>query len=350
MLARALRHPHVVEAVRWERGGEPLDARAIAVAALGMAVPALAGLALGRPGLGFTIGLGAMLLAGSPAPSGAADAPPSPASAIVPAALAVVLATLIAGASWTDAAMIALAGGAALISGYSRPVAVAALRFIIYLVLSVSLIDAAPDHHGAAALAFGLGALWNVALRLLLLRRRPVAPPTAPARIVTAGQRLAHWKRTLRSVAGWQFTLRIVLGLAIASVLRHLWPTHHYGWIMLTVALLTQRQLEPFPVKVVQRGFGTALGVALTWVVVTGIAAPVALALVICVLATGAAIARPRNYLVYAVLATPVILLVLDIGKPIEPALLVDRLVATLLGAAIVVAANLSLPRGATAQ
>jgi hypothetical protein len=187
--------------------------------------------------------------------------------------------------------------------------------------------------------------LWNVAIRLLLAPRRPVAPPAEPARVVTRAQRYAHWKRTMRTLAGWQFPIRLILGLGIASVLRHAWPAHHYGWIILTVALLTQRALEPVPVKILQRGLGTAVGVALTWAILTGFAAPAALAVIICVLATGASLARSRNYLAYAVLATPVILLVLDIGKAVEPALLVDRLVATLVAAAIVIGANVLLGR-----
>lgn len=345
MIARTLRHPHVAEALRWERDVEPLDWRTVAIAALGMAVPALVGLALGRAEIGFTIGLGAMLLAGGPAQPGAASEAPAPIAAILPAALAVFIATGIAGAAWSDAAMIVLAGAAAMVSGYSRPLAVVAIRFIIYLVLSVSLIEGAAAHRGAAALIFGSGALWNVAIRLLLARRRSAAPPAEPTRVVTPAQRRAHWKRTMRTLAGWQFPIRLVLGLGIASALRHAWPAHHYGWIVLTVALLTQRALEPVPVKILQRALGTALGVALTWLILTGLAAPAALAVVICVLATGASLARSRNYLAYAVLATPVILLVLDIGKPIAPALLVDRLVATLIAAGIVIGANLLLGR-----
>lgn len=350
MLARTLRHPHIAEALRWERDAEPLDRRTVAIAALGMAVPALLGLALGRPEIGFTIGLGAMLLAGGPAQPGAANETPAPTAAILPAALAVLIATSIAGAAWSDAAMIALAGAAAAVSGYSRPLAVAAIRFIIYLVLSVSLIDGAAGHRGAVALIFGSGALWNVAIRLLLARRRPAAPLAEPARTVTPAQRRAHWKWSMRTLAGWQFPIRLVLGLGVASALRHVWPAHHYGWIVLTVALLTQRPLEAVPVKTLQRALGTALGVALTWLILTGLAAPGPLAVVICILATGASLARSRNYLAYAVLATPVILLVLDIGKAVEPALLIDRLVATLVAAAIVVATNLVLGRWVTPE
>ena len=69
------------------------------------------------------------------------------------------------------------------------------------------------------------------------------------------------------------------------------------------------------------------------------------LAVLICVLATAAAVARARSYLAYSVISTPVILLVFDLGKPVATALLADRLVATILGAAIVLTANISLDR-----
>lgn len=329
--------------LHWSRAA-PVDARGIAVAALGMTVPVLAGLALGRAELGFTIGLGAMLLAGGP--DSPAQERPSPASAILPAALALTTASAIAGFAWADPVMILLAGVAAAISGYSRPVGVAAVRFIIYLVLSATLLEGAGSHRGGAALAFGLGALWNVAIRFLLApRRAPAMPPAQPARTPTPPQRRAHWRRTLRDLAGWQFPIRIVAGLGAASVLRHLWPSHHFGWIVLTVALLTQRPIEQLPVKTVQRALGTALGVALTWAIVTSTTAPVLLGAAICLLATLAPIARARSYLAWSTISTPVILLVIDLGRPVETALLVDRLVATLCGAAIVLSGNAALDR-----
>jgi uncharacterized membrane protein YccC len=85
------------------------------------------------------------------------------------------------------------------------------------------------------------------------------------------------------------------------------------------------------------------LGVSLTWVIVTGISSPILLALLICLLAVAASVARARNYLAYAAISTPVILLVLDFGKPVQPSLLTDRLIATALAAAIVMSANLIL-------
>lgn len=338
------RDGHLGETLRWS-GQSRIDGRTIAIAALGMAVPAFVGLAAGHPDAGYTVGLGAMLLAGEPATPGAeAKERPSPIGAVAPAVLAVLVATVIAGAPWTDAAMIALAGAAAVVSGYSRPVAIGAIRLIVYLVLSATLLDAAGGHRGWAALVFGAGALWNMAMRLMLAGAGPKdTAAAAPARSPTPAQRRAHLRRTLRDLSGWQFPIRLVVGLSLASVLRHLWPSHHYSWIVLTVAILTQRQVESLPVKITQRTIGALLGVALTWAILSNVTSPVLVGLLICILATAATLARARNYLAYATTSTPVILLVLDFGKRVEPSLLTDRLVATGVGAAIVVAANLVL-------
>jgi uncharacterized membrane protein YccC len=195
---------------------------------------------------------------------------------------------------------------------------------------------------------FGLGALWNMVVRRLLVRPDPQAASieaAPPARQPTPAQRRAYWRRTLRTLNGWQFPIRIVGGLGVASVLRQLWPSHHFGWIVLTVALLTQRPIEHLPVKTIQRGLGTVLGVAVTWAIVTWVTPPVLLALLICLLAIAASVARARNYLVYSAIATPVILLVLDFGKPVQTTLLTDRLMATVVAAAIVIVANVVVDR-----
>jgi hypothetical protein len=339
-------------ALRWS-GDQTPSIRAIAVAALGMGAPVLVGLALHQAETGFTIGLGAMLLAGeAPRSEETPQARPSLLSALLPAALAVSLATVIAGGWWTDAGMAILAGAAATISGYSRPVGVAAIRFIVYLVLSVTLLQNAGEHRGDTALIFGLGALWNILVRLLLrgrtARTEAEAPETPPTRTPTPAQRRAYFRRTLRGIAGWQFPIRIVVGLGVAVGLRVLWPAHHYGWIVLTVALLTQRPLEHLPVKTIQRTLGVLLGVALTWAILALTPAPAVQGLLICVLATAAAVARARSYLAYSAISTPVILLVLDFGKPVDTALLADRLVATLAGAAIVVMLNVVTERLST--
>jgi len=334
------------DVLQWTRP-EPIRPRAILSALLGMAVPVSAGYLAGHLDIGLTIGLGAMLL--SVPATAAASAPqerPKPQAAVMPALLAVAAATAIAGAFWTDAATILLATTAALLTGYSRPLASAAIRFSIYLVLSIGLLDGAGGHRGAAALIFGLGALWNILIRMMLVDRSATpAAPVQPQRMPTAAQRRAHWRKSLRALPGWQFPIRLGVGLAVASAARHLWPDHHFYWIMLTVALLTERPVEHLPVKTLQRMIGTVTGVALTWLILMGIPSPVGVAISICLLATAVPLARARSYLLYSVLSTPVILLVIDLNRAIEPSLLTDRLIATAVGAGIVLAGNVVLDR-----
>jgi len=107
-----------------------------------------------------------------------------------------------------------------------------------------------------------------------------------------------------------------------------------------TVVLLTERQPEILPVKTTQRALGVVLGVALTGLVLAEIRSPLAIATLVCLLATLRPWLRARNYLAYTGVMTPLILLVMDLGRPIGGDVLVDRLIATLLGSAIVVAVN----------
>jgi hypothetical protein len=327
-------------------GGEPIRRRTILVAALGMGVPVLAGLLLGYRDAGFTIGLGAILLAGAPAPPGAAQEDSHPALAVLPALMAVIFATIVGGRMWSDAPVILLVSIAGLVSGYSRPLAVAAIRFSIYLVLSASFLEGASQHRGLAALIFGLGALWNIVLRVLLAERTSVPADAAPARQTpTAAQRRAYFRKTLRTLDGWQFPLRLALGLGIASGIRHAWPAHHYYWVLLTVALLTQRPIEHVPVKTAQRLIGTIGGVAIAAILLVSLSSYWVLAVMACLLAVLVPVARARSYLLYSVVVTPLILLVLDLGRPIALALLGDRLAATLAGGAIVIAGNIIFDR-----
>lgn len=327
-------------------GGAPIGWRTILVAAFGMGVPVLAGWLLGYRDAGFTIGLGAVLLAGAPQSGAAAPREGHPIQAVLPALLAVAVATFVGGRIWTDAAVILLAAVAGLLSGYSRPLAVASIRFGIYLVLSAGFLEGASSHRGLTALIFGLGALWNIVLRVLLSERAEAVEEAAPVRRTPiAAQRRAHFRKTLRTLDGWQFPLRLALGLGIASGIRHMWPAHHYYWILLTVALLTQRPIEHVPVKTMQRLIGTIAGVAVAAIILISLSSYAALAVLACLLAILVPVARARSYLLYSVVVTPLILLVLDLGKPIALDLLSDRLVATLAGGAIVIAGNIAFDR-----
>ena len=348
MAGRMFRNRHVMEMLGWT-AHEPVGWRAVLGAAIGVAVPAAAGLLLGRAPMGFAVAMGAILFGGpeSAEKNGAHGAGRRSLTGIFASAvfvgLAPAIATLCTRWSWGDAVAIALVAALAAISGYSRPFAVAAMRFIIFLVMSTSIASQPGGNPGGVALLLGLGALWGAIVRVMLRPAKAPAPvaEAVAARNPTRQQRIMRLKRVLRTADGWQYPIRLALALGLSSIIRHLWPDQHFGWVLVTVALLVERQPEAIPVKTTQRALGVVFGVALTGLVLAEIRSPIAIAALVCLLATLRPWLRARNYLAYSAVMTPLVLLVMDLGAPIGGPVLIDRLIATLLGAAIVIAVNL---------
>ena len=268
-------------------------------------------------------------------------------AALVPATAASVVGVFLAGHGWmSDALVVPIAGMAAAVAAMGRPVATWAIRFVLLLIITVAVAHTVADRAGLLAL-MAAGALWtalvSLALGVLARARRvgPIiaaepAPPPMPLR-----QRLLRWHRALTWLAGWQYALRLMLCLAVAGLLRWLWPSHHLHWIALTVALLAEWQIDAFPVRTTQRALGAALGVLATGVLVV-VTPPVwGMVAGIGVLAGLRPLLRARNYLAYTAAMTPLIILLLDAGRSPGVGVLIDRLVATLIGAALVIATNL---------
>jgi len=243
-------------------------------------------------------------------------------------------------------------GIAALAGGYSKEAAIIATRFVLFLLIAGGTVANGPSDWHPLLLVIG-GTLLGAAASMVLgaieraIRRKPNPAPHAPQRTATRAQRRAHFRRTLGTLAGWQYTIRLMLCLTAAAALGHAWPEHHMYWVALTVALLTERAIETLPVKVTQRALGTLIGVLIAHFVFTWTLSPWALAIVVAVLAAGRAILRTRNYLAYSVVMTPLVIALLDAGKPPDWGVLADRALATLIGAVLVVAANTAFLRTA---
>ncbi|GAA0338066.1 hypothetical protein GCM10009087_55680 [Sphingomonas oligophenolica] len=342
---KLFRDRHFAEALGWT-AHEPVGWRAILGAALGVAVPAAIGLLSGRATIGFAVAMGAMLFGGpdhAEHGAGRRSLREIFASAVF-VGFAPPIATLCASWRWGDAVAILIVTILAAVSGYSRPFAVAATRFIAFLVMSMSIMSQPGGHAGGVALLLGIGSIWAAIVRVGLRQAKvpslaPVATAVA-ARDPTRRQRIARLKRVLRTVDGWQYPIRLALALGVSSIVRHLWPDQHFSWVLVTAALLVERQPEAMPVKTTQRALGVVLGVALTGLVLAEIRSPFAIAALVCLLATLRPWLRARNYLAYSAVMTPLILLVMDLGRPIGGDVLIDRLVATLIGSAIVVGVN----------
>ncbi len=336
---------HLVKAFRWSDENKT-DWVAILGSAIGMAAPILLGATLGDLPLGLAMAVGSLLVGGIAANRDWRTQLRALAVALVPAVAASIAAVVAAGHGWlSDAVVLLLAGAAAVISGMGRPIATLALRFILLLIIAIAVAETAPDRAGLLLL-MAAGALWTSVVALILgalARARSgqrASAESAPAPL-TARQRLTRWRRSLARLAGWQFAFRLMFCLGIAGLLRWLWPDHHLHWITLTVALLAERQIDAFPVRTTQRALGAAIGVLATGLLL--IYTPPAWGMVagIGLLAGLRPLLRARNYLAYTAAMTPLIILLLDAGRPPETGVLIDRLIATLIGAGLVIATNL---------
>jgi len=343
---------HLAHVFHWSAEAE-IESAEILAAGLGMAGPVLLAALSGHLSLGLMAALGALAVSGAEWGRNAVAQAKGVALAIAPAALACVVAGLIGGRGWlTSAMLVLLACVAATVGGYSRPLAVAATRFVLFLAIAGNLMVSASGSEASRTAGFFLlflaGAFWAGALGLLFgavarLHRRAVPATEAVPHVATARQKFTRWKRSLAHLAGWQYTIRLGLSLGIAEGLLWLWPAHHFHWIALTVAILTARQLEAVPVKTTQRAFGTTLGVVAAALFFTVELPLWGLILAIGVLAGLRPLLKARNYLAYSAIMTPLVMLLMDGGQPPGQGVLLDRLVATVVGAVLVIAANLLL-------
>jgi len=334
---------HLAAATRWTPGTR-MNGAQMAVGCLAIAGPVLAAALAGRMELGLAASMGGFMLSGVGSPARAWEHLREIGEVVLVALAAVALAALLAGTRYEAAIVVALVAAAALLGSLSRFAAILSMRFVLFMVLAVSVIvQRSEAWHGAAMIVAGIA--WAAAVNVAFSAFAPHRAAAKPAEDHTHGQRLARWRRSLRHLAGWQYAIRLTACLAIALVIRDHWADKHFHWIAVTVALLTDRSLEPLPVKITQRAVGTVIGVLIAALVYWWQPTEWILVAAIAVLATLRPPLRTGNYLAYTIVTTPLILVILDAGAPQGYALLADRLVATLIGAVLVLGANALLRR-----
>jgi hypothetical protein len=351
ILARALQDTRTVfgGALGWD-GGDALDPSAMAVTALGMGVPILIGVSIGRPHVGLAASLGAMWVGGAPRGATLAEHWRTVRDIVLAAIGAAVAASLIARHGlWSDSGLVLAAGFAALAGGFSRPAAVASQRFIVFATIGLGIADHATNRP-ALAILVAEGAVWAALCALAIgaaARRLGIGQSAEHVSRSTAtfAQLFRRWRKTLRTAAAWAYPLRLMACLACAITIREAMPQHHYSWIAVAVALLTQRQGDGLVVKVAQRTFGVAAGVVATEAIAARPLPGWALVVVIATLAALSPWLRKRSYVAYTAATTPLVMLLTSGGETIGQSLLLDRLVATLIAAALVIAAYLAARR-----
>jgi hypothetical protein len=244
-----------------------------------------------------------------------------------------------------DLTLAAAAGLAAVLGGINRPLAAGAAQTVVLLMLLKALPGLGGQRAAGFQAVFLAGAVWASAVDWACHRLADrggvggAGPTGQPA--LTFRQAFRRWRTRLGEGTALNYPIRLLAGLLAAAALEQLRPGHHASWISLTVVLVTPRAAEPFPVKATQRAAGTLAGVGLAWLVV-GASPPWWLPAGAAALLAGArAFLKGRNYLAYTAVLTPLVMVLLDGVSPPGPRVLVDRLAATLVAAALVMAVGL---------
>jgi uncharacterized membrane protein YccC len=161
--------------------------------------------------------------------------------------------------------------------------------------------------------------------------RRPLPARPGPH------QRVVHWfDEVIAGPATWLHALRLALCMAIAELITVVFPTERSYWVFMTIAIVLKPDFGSVFGRAVLRGGGTFVG-ALVGALVLAVS-PNGWVLVVLVAVIGflLPIAQVRNYGMFSTVLTPLVVIQLDLGKVGSWGLVLDRLLDTVLGCAVV--------------
>lgn len=151
-------------------------------------------------------------------------------------------------------------------------------------------------------------------------------------------ERLSAYEQVRTALADletWRFTLRLVICMVVAELLRQWDPLGHSYWLLLTTALILKPDLASVFSRTLQRGLGTVVGMLAGWVLTFAAPGPI---LLIPLAALSAMIPWTvrRSYAWFSILVTPLVFILLDFVAPTTVEVLGQRLANTL-GACVIV-------------
>lgn len=324
------------ELTRWQRA--EITIVRLVVAGLAVALPIAIGEATGQLPLGMTGAIGALLMSssghsgslrfrlvdmGATLIAGTAAVALGAWSNTLPDAVAAVVVVTIA--------ILLAAGG-----GFHRTAAKISTLATVFLIVGASIGQHAPALEIAIGTAGGavlaaLLTLAGLAIERLFGLRESAPEPVAPLK-----DSIAAWRARMSTLPGWQYTFRLGSSLIVGELIALQLHGEHSSWILLTIALVVQRDHATALSRTVQRGVGTAVGVLVGAVFLLPVPIWV---LVVTVGVIGALrpYLRGANYAAYAVVMTPLVAVFTGLGAAMTTELLIERLADTLIGCLIAI-------------
>ncbi len=336
--------------IQWSRG-TPVPPARLVTAALAMAVPVTYGVATDHLAHASFAALGALALV---VPARAVlEYPPTVVgrlSWLVRAhsglmGLGVVVTAAALGGAWLGgrggwlgaAGVVGLATVAAVIGGFNRWMADATTRFITFLVMATGLggVDA-----WEVARWFAVGVLWAI---VLAFAAAPFSAPSAGS-TATYRQLWRRWWGRLHTFDGWRYAAHLVPALAVASAIGALWHQEKSYWIALAVVIVVRRRGDSL-LRATERCLGTCAGVLIGGALVLWVPPSWVIVAVVSVFAGLRPLLKERNYAAYATIMTPLVVLLMDLGRTPELSTVGYRLVDTVLGCLLAIIPTLVLRR-----
>ncbi|MEU6661544.1 FUSC family protein [Streptomyces sp. NPDC046821] len=142
-------------------------------------------------------------------------------------------------------------------------------------------------------------------------------------------------RAVLVSGNSWRYGLRLALCIGIAQILVSTVPVPRSYWVVLTITFVLKPDFGSVFSRAVLRAVGTAGGLVTATVILAGVPRGWLAVPVLAVLATGIPLGTPRGYGYQTAAITPVILLLSDVLNHQGIALVLPRLVDSVIGCAI---------------
>ncbi|HMK48351.1 MAG TPA: FUSC family protein [Methanocella sp.] len=340
-------HSILADASRWSHEIHiPLSW--IVGASLGMEVPVAIGAATNHTSLGMLASIGGLALSGASGYGALRRQCTRLFYALITSTTAILLGSVFCDHGWiTGAAIVITVSVASLLGSINRTVAWFSGLFTILLLIGVNLEPGNGSNPAGIVLIFIVGALWTMIASLVasyLFQAWGIEQKLSPASTVNTQQpapsfkrQLIRWHRSLSSLAGWQYTMRLCLCILAAEIIIVVWHQPLSYWIAIVAAIIVQRDFDATIGKAFQRTIGTIAGVLLGSVLLLWLPPTWFMAIAIGVLSGLRPLLKVRNYVLYATVMTPLIVIVLNFGNAVTPAVIVYRLIDTVIGFTIAV-------------
>jgi hypothetical protein len=330
---------HAVRLLRFQR--IEIDATRLVLSGVALALPVTAGALTGHLADGLTATMGALLISAAGHEGGwRARLVDLGASAAVGALTvwlgAVIGQNSVAAACW----IVAVAFAAALLGGIGTLEGRIAANATVFTVIGAHL-GTGPDSPAHILLFIVLGMATAAVLtlgthavtRLLSpLWRNGLEGPPGPG--WPFRRDMAKWRAGLRTLSGWQYALRLGPAMAVAEVVAHFRPGEHTYWIALTVSLVVLRDEAASPIRAVERGLGTTIGVLIGGLLL-GVLPTWGMVALVGTIGAVRPYLKMANYTAYAAVMTPLITMLNELGQDMSWAVLRERVLDTLLGCVI---------------